>query len=66
MNEVLSPKEQRVIRMRYGLDDGTMRSQQEIAATLGIARQTVAKVCNKAYRKLKDTEAGEALFGYME
>jgi|Transcript_24704 DNA-directed RNA polymerase sigma subunit (sigma70/sigma32) len=66
MASCLTEREQRVIRMRYGLDDGICRSQRECGLALGMSRANVQNVCHKAFRKLQDTPAGGALFEYMD
>lgn len=61
----LSPKERRVVRVRYGLDDGQQRSTREVAAMLGISKETVRDISFKAFRKMKDHKSCEGLFEYM-
>ena len=56
----------RLTHLRYGLDDGVCRSQRECGLALGMSRANVQNVCQKAFRKLQDTPAGEALFEYMD
>ena len=49
----LSPREQFVIRMRYGLDDGIIRTLDEIGQKYGVTRERIRQVEAKALRKLK-------------
>lgn len=48
----LSKRERLVIELRYGLKDGTTRTQREIAKMLGISRSYVSRIEKKALRKL--------------
>ena len=50
--EQLSPREQRVIIQRYGLDGGEARPQREIAKQLGISRSYVSRIEKRALEKL--------------
>ena len=49
----LSPREQRVIIQRYGLDGGEARPQREIAKQLGISRSYVSRIEKRALEKLR-------------
>jgi len=62
----LTAKELRVVRLRYGLDDGVLRSTRECAAVLGIGKESVRQICLKAFRKLRGTRLGAALLDYMD
>ena len=51
--EQLSPREQRVIIQRYGLDGGEARPQREIAKQLGISRSYVSRIEKRSLEKLR-------------
>lgn len=55
ITDTLSPREQRIIRLRYGLDDREPLTQREVAQELGISRSYVSRIEKKAlmtlYRK---------------
>ena len=51
---VLTEREQRVIRLRYGLDGVDVHTQKETAALCGISRSYVSRIEKKALSKLKD------------
>jgi len=53
MRRCLSPRELRIIALRYGLDGQAPRPQREIAAQLGISRSYVSRIEKKALQKLK-------------
>jgi RNA polymerase sporulation-specific sigma factor len=48
----LDYRERIVIKMRYGLQDGEMHTQREIAKRLGISRSYVSRIEKKAVQKL--------------
>ena len=49
----LSPREKRIITLRYGLGDGKERTQREVAAMLDISRSYVSRIEKAALRKLR-------------
>ena len=49
----LTEKEQKIVRLRYGLDDGHFRTLEEVGQELGISRQRVNDIEAKAIRKLR-------------
>ncbi|MBR5517149.1 MAG: RNA polymerase sporulation sigma factor SigK [Firmicutes bacterium] len=54
VKSVLTPREQRVIISRYGLDGNEPKPQREIAKDLDISRSYVSRIEKKALSKLKD------------
>ncbi|MDD3147404.1 MAG: sigma-70 family RNA polymerase sigma factor [Candidatus Riflebacteria bacterium] len=55
--ETLTEREQIVIKLRFGLDDGTPRSLEEIGRILGVTRERVRQVEEKALKKLRANSA---------
>ena len=53
IDEVLDAREARVIRLRYGFEDGTFHPQHEVAKLLGISRSYVSRIEKKALEKLR-------------
>ena len=53
IRQVLDARESRVIRLRYGLQDGAFHPQHEVAAILGISRSYVSRIEKKALEKLR-------------
>ena len=49
----LTPREQKIISMRYGLQGGSELPQREVAARLRISRSYVSRIEKKALQKLK-------------
>ncbi|MGQ9778259.1 MAG: RNA polymerase sporulation sigma factor SigK [Bacillota bacterium] len=55
----LGKRERLVLELRYGLRDGTAKTQREIAKLLGISRSYVSRIEKKALRKLWKEMTGE-------
>lgn len=55
MQRILPEREQKVIKMRYGLSNGCEMTQKEIAKVLGISRSYVSRIEKKAIKKLKNS-----------
>ena len=58
----LSPQELKVIVNRFGLLDGVLRTQKEVAIFLGISSQRVSQIESKATKKIKIARCLENLF----
>lgn len=52
MKSVLKKREKTVLELRYGLLNGTSKTQREIASMLGISRSYVSRIEKKAIKKL--------------
>ena len=52
IDSILSKREKQIIQMRYGLLDGNIKTQREIAAILNISRSYVSRIEKKALKKL--------------
>lgn len=55
VQQVLTKREQEVIRLRYGLDGCKEKTQREIGAKMGISRSYVSRIEKKALEKLRRT-----------
>ncbi len=51
--EVLTPREQKVIRLRYGLDDSHPRTLEEVGREFSVTRERIRQIEAKALRKLR-------------
>jgi RNA polymerase primary sigma factor len=49
----LTPREERIIKMRFGLEDGTERTLEEVGQTFGVTRERIRQIEVKALRKLR-------------
>ena len=52
INSSLTKREKEILEMRYGLMDGNIKTQREIAGLLGISRSYVSRIEKKALKKL--------------
>ena len=50
----LTDIEERIIRLRYGLDDGKCRSLEEVSKQLGVAREKIRQIEIKAILKMRN------------
>lgn len=67
INEALSelkPKEQEVLRLRFGLDDGRERTLDEIGKMFGVTRERIRQIEAKAIKKLRSPQRSNKLKGY--
>ena len=60
----LDEREQMVVRMRYGLDDGKPHTLDEIGRVFGISRERVRQIERDSMAKLRTGERSEALRAY--
>ncbi|MBC7233256.1 MAG: sigma-70 family RNA polymerase sigma factor [Chloroflexi bacterium] len=61
----LSPREQRVIRLRFGLDDGQSHTLEEVGQKVGVTRERVRQIEAKALRKLRHPLRSRKLKDYL-
>ena len=54
INEKLTPRERRIIVLRYGLEDSPPMTQKEVAKKLGISRSYVSRIEKSAISKLEE------------
>lgn len=69
MKEVLdslTPREQRVLELRFGLDDGRNRTLEEVGKEFGVTRERIRQIEAKALRKLKHPTRARKLKDYLE
>ncbi len=62
----LSKKEEKVIRMRFGIGDGCPRTLEEVGNIFNITRERVRQIESKALRKLRHPSRSKELKGYIE
>lgn len=62
----LTDRQQQILRMHYGLDDGVCHSLEDIAGHLGISKERVRQVEKQAFEKMKALGASMGLEEYLE
>ena len=60
----LSAREQKILRMRFGLDDGVTHTLEEVGKEFGVTRERIRQIEAKALEKIRDHEHIERLKGY--
>ncbi|MBQ2059323.1 MAG: RNA polymerase sigma factor RpoD, partial [Firmicutes bacterium] len=69
LNEVLSTltdREQEVLRLRFGLDDGRQRTLEEVGQVFNVTRERIRQIEAKALRKLRHPSRSRKLKDYLE
>lgn len=61
----LNPREKQVIRWRFGMDDGRMKTLQEIGESMGVSRERIRQIESCAFRKLKNKKRTKNLRQYL-
>lgn len=61
----LSPREARVIKLRFGLDDGTTYTLEEVGQKFGLTRERIRQIEGKALRRLKHPRRARQLKEYL-
>ncbi len=64
--ETLSPREQQVIRLRFGLDDGHVRTLEEVGREFNVTRERIRQIEGKALRKLRHPSRSKRLRDFLE
>ena len=61
---MLTPREEQVIRMRYGLDDGQQRTLEEVGKEFNVTRERIRQIEAKALRKIRHPGRSKKLRDY--
>ena len=62
----LSEREQKVVRLRFGLDDGHMRTLEEVGREFGVTRERIRQIEAKTLAKLRHPIRSQRLRDYLE
>ncbi len=60
----LSPREQKILDMRFGLEDGVTHTLEEVGKVFGVTRERIRQIEAKALEKIRQHEKTEKLKGY--
>ncbi|WP_031473825.1 RNA polymerase sigma factor RpoD [[Clostridium] aminophilum] len=64
--DTLTDREQRVLRMRFGLDDGKQRTLEEVGQTFDVTRERIRQIEAKALRKLRHPSRSRKLKDFLD
>jgi RNA polymerase primary sigma factor len=60
----LTERERKILVLYYGLDDGEEMTLEQIGELLGVTRERIRQIRNRAFDKLRGSEHGDALEGF--
>lgn len=64
--ETLTDREQKVLRLRFGLDDGRPRTLEEVGKEFNVTRERIRQIEAKALRKLRHPSRSKKLKDYLD
>jgi RNA polymerase primary sigma factor len=62
----ITPRESRVLELRFGLEDGRSRTLEEVGREFHVTRERIRQIEAKALRKLRHPSRSKKLKGYLE
>ncbi len=62
--EDLTPREQKILKIRFGLEDGITHTLEEVGQEFGVTRERIRQIESKALEKIRDQENSEKLRHY--
>ena len=66
MLKSLTPREERVIALRFGLEDGRARTLEELGREFNVTRERVRQIEAKALRKLRHPSRSKKLRDFLD
>ena len=64
--DTLTPREEKVLRLRYGIDDGKPRTLEEVGKEFNVTRERIRQIEAKALRKLRHPSRSKKLKDFLE
>ncbi len=64
--DTLTPREEKVLRLRFGLDDGRARTLEEVGKEFDVTRERIRQIEAKALRKLRHPSRSKKLKDYLD
>ena len=64
--DTLTPREEKVLRLRFGLDDGRARTLEEVGKEFNVTRERIRQIEAKALRKLRHPSRSKKLRDFLE
>jgi RNA polymerase primary sigma factor len=65
MLKTLTPREEKVIKMRFQLEDGEEHTLEEVGQSLGVTRERARQIENQALRNLHEAPNSEAVHSFL-
>ena len=62
----LTPREEKIIKMRFGLEDGSQQTLEEVGQTFALTRERIRQIEGKAFRKLRHPSCSRKLRAFLE
>lgn len=62
----LTPREEKVLRLRFGLEDGRSRTLEEVGKEFNVTRERIRQIEAKALRKLRHPSRSRKLKDYLD
>src|SRR3989449_653083 len=64
--KTLTPREEKIIKMRFGLDDGSEHTLEEVGQSFAVTRERIRQIEAKALRKLRHPSRSRKLHAFLE
>ena len=64
--DTLTDREENVLRLRFGLDDGKMRTLEDVGKVFNVTRERIRQIEAKALRKLRHPSRSKPLRDFIE
>ena len=66
MLKSLTPREEKVLRLRFGLEDGRPRTLEEVGKEFNVTRERIRQIEAKALRKLRHPSRSKKLRDFLD
>ena len=66
MLKTLSPREEKIIKMRFGLQDGSEHTLEEVGQHFAVTRERIRQIEAKALRKLRHPSRSHRLRAFLD
>ena len=63
--DTLTPREEKVLRLRYGIDDGRPRTLEEVGKEFNVTRERIRQIEAKALRKMRNPQRSKKLKDFL-
>ena len=66
MLKTLTPREEKVLKLRFGLDDGNPKTLEEVGKEFNVTRERIRQIEAKALRKLRHPSRSKKLKDFLD